>query len=519
MRDLMDITPTEAWHVSMCVGQDHVIKRIGVEFIEKNQIIRIFASEKVPLDGKIIKGTALVHEAFITGEAIPRKKLVGDSVYAGSLVSHGEIDIEVTNLVHDTVVARMIDAIENTRDKKAAIEKIGARFAGYFVPISIGISGLTLLITGDLKRAITMLVVACPCAAGLATPTAVSASIGQAARKGILIKGGIHLENAAKIDTVVFDKTGTLTLGKPILQDFKQFDKSLSFKECLMLGASAEQYTTHPLGHVLILEAQKHKLELLSIRSHKVYPGMGLKASLGDISVQIGNLKLMTLLKIAMPEDFVHDLEKFCTSESVVFLAVDKNIKGAFIISDPIRPQADKMLNELRKLGVKNIILASGDRENAAKFVAHHIGIKEVFSELLPEGKLKLISSLKAKGHKVAMIGDGINDAQALSEADLSIAMGAGRCDVAIEAADITLARHDLLLVPEVIDISQKTLKTIYQNLIASVGINAAGMAFSGFGQLSPFSAALVHNASTIAVVLNSLRLGKQVQTLKEVSI
>ena len=525
LRDLMDIAPTEAWHVSMSAGQNQVIKRVAVEDIEKGQIIRIFASEKAPLDGKILKGKALVQEAFITGESIPVEKNSGDIVYAGSLISHGEIDIEVTNLVHDTVVARMIDAIENMREQKAPIGKTGARFASHFVPISLGISALTLLLTGDLRRAITMLVVACPCAAGLATPTAVSASIGQAARKGILIKGGTHLESAAKIDTVVFDKTGTLTLGEPILHDFKHIDKSLSFEECLILAASAEQYTTHPLGMVLISEAKKRKLSLLKISSHKVYPGMGLTASLGAKKVRVGNEKLMGLLKIDIPKDFAQELKSYCAGESILFLAVSKSLKGAFIVSDPIRPQAHQMLVELKKLGVKHIVLASGDRKGAAVYIGKQIGIKEIHSELLPEGKLKLISSLKAKGYKVAMVGDGVNDAQALSEADLSIAMGAGRCDVAIEAADITLARNDLLLVPEVLDISQKTLKTIYQNLAASVGINAGGMAFSAFGQLSPFAAALVHNASTIAVVLNSLRLGKQVagshplQTLKEVSI
>jgi heavy metal translocating P-type ATPase len=523
IKELIDIVPPEAWVLDPLA----LLKRVAVEKLHKGQTIRIFESEKVPLDGKIIVGTALVQEAFITGEAIPREKVQGDTVYAGSLVMQGEIDVEVTNLVHDTVVARIIDAIENMRDQKAPIEKVGTKFAGHFVPLSLGIAGLTFLLTKDLRRSITMLVIACPCAAGLATPTAVSASIGQAARKGILIKGGTHLESAAKINTIIFDKTGTLTQGHPIFQKYISYKKgSLSFTDALRLAASAEQYTTHPLGIIIVAEAKKQGLSLFSIDTHQSYPGMGIQAKLDNKSVQIGNLKLFEFLNIKISPNFVTKVTKnFIAGESIIYLAINHQLQGAFLVQDELRSEAKKMIADIKKLGIKRILLASGDQKIAADFVARQLGIKEVHAELLPKDKLELVSSLKAKGYKVAMVGDGINDAQALTAADLSIAMGQGRCDIAIEAADVTLARNDLALVTEVLDISQKTLKTIYQNFAASVGINAGGLIIGALGKLSPFSAALVHNASTIAVVLNSLRLGKEVSksnildTLKEVSL
>jgi cation-transporting P-type ATPase C len=523
IKELMDISPTEAWLVD---GGN--VNRTPVEKIEKGQRIRIFHTEKVPLDGQIVSGTALVKEAFITGEAIPREKGPGDTVYAGSLIESGDIDIEVTNLVHDTVVARMIDAIENVRDRKAPIEKIGTRFASKFIPISLGISAVTLVLTGDLRRAITMLVIACPCAAGLATPTAVSASIGQAARRGILIKGGTHIEAAARIDTVIFDKTGTLTLGAPILHHFVDHGlaDTIGFDEALRLSGSAEQHTTHPLGLALVAEARKRGMTLSPVDHQKSHAGLGVHARVEGRNIHIGNRRFLKTVGTEVPPNFDSEtLREFVAGESVVYLSIDGRLRGAFIVQDKIRPEARAMLARLKALGVIRIALASGDQRYAADRVARELGIEEVHAELLPAAKLALIHRMKKAGRRVAMVGDGINDAQALAEADLSIAMGAGHCDVAIETADVTLARNDLLLVADVLEISQKTLKTIYQNFVASVGINAGGLVFSAVGRLSPFSAAIVHNASTIAVVLNSLRLGREVagsnplDTLKEVKI
>lgn len=516
IKELMDIAPNEAWLVVEEVEARKPAQaiRIAVEKIDKSQLIRIFEAEKVPLDGRVIRGQALVREAFITGEAMPREKRPGDTVYAGSLLEQGEIDVEVTNLVDDTVVARMIDAIENVRDKKAPIERVGTRFASQFVPISLGLSAATLLFTGDLRRAITMLVIACPCAAGLATPTAVSASIGQAARKGILIKGGTHIEMAAGVDTVVFDKTGTLTLGTPVLSRFVGTDtgEKLGERECLRLAASAEQHTTHPLGLVLVNEAKRRDLSLVASEAYRIHGGLGISARVEDKNLDVGNRRFMKAQGVEVPPSVESDaLRGLVAGESLIFLASDRKLLGVYLVQDSVRPEALTALSRLRALGIRRILLASGDQKVSAERIGRELGIAEIHSELLPQDKLALITRLRTEGCRVAMVGDGVNDAQALAEADLSIAMGGGRCDIAIEAADITLARNDLELVAEVLEISRKTLTTIYQNFAASVGINAGGLAFSAFGKLSPFSAAIVHNASTIAVVLNSLRLGKQV--------
>ena len=528
IKELMDIAPQEGWLVSSSAKEpgtkNKQVLKVSVEKLKKGQVLRVFQGEKVPLDGKILDGRALINEAFLTGESLPREKTGGESVYAGSLVVQGSVDIEITNLVHDTVVARMIDAIENVRDKKAPIEKIGNRFASRFVPISLGLAGVTLLVTGDLRRAITMLVIACPCAAGLATPTAVSASIGQAARRGILIKGGTHLEMAAKIDTMVFDKTGTLTLGEPQLTGYFPTQKSQkNMAEALHLAASAEQFSTHPLGMVLVKEAKHKGLEFFTVLDHKVHPGLGIQARLENCEVQIGSRRYLEQSQVQGL-----DLEPNLDGKpgaSLLFFAVNKELHGVFVVHDQVRPEAKEMLRRLKLLGVKRMLLASGDQKETAKYIGKQIGIEEVHAELLPQQKLELIAKLKESGARVAMVGDGINDAQALAEADLSIAMGGGHCDIAIETADITLARNDLLLVADALQISQKTLKTIYQNFAAAVGINSGGLIVSTFGKLTPFSAAIVHNASTIVVVLNSLRLGKEVagssllETIKEVKV
>jgi len=526
IKELMDIAPLDAWLVT---GSGASPKRVAVETLEKGQIMRIFAGEKVPLDGTIIDGEALVREAFLTGEAMPTRKQPGAEVYAGSLLESGQIDVRVRNLVTETVVARMIDAIENVRANKAPIEKVGNRFAAKFIPISIGISVVTLVLTGDLRRAITMLVIACPCAAGLATPTAVSASIGQAARRGILIKGGTHVEAASHIDTVVFDKTGTLTAGHPTVQEFISARPTpvLSYYQCLAFAAAAETHSTHPLAQCLINEAKKENLELAAVRDFTTIPGKGIAVVLeGGQNIHVGSKAYMRQIQVQVPSHLSHMAlaEKFL-GDSLVYLAREDEFLGVFVVQDQIRSEAAATLEKIRALGVKRIILATGDQAATARYVANILGIDEVHSEMLPADKLKLVESLKQSGHKIAMVGDGVNDAQALSAADLSIAMGAGRCDVAIETADITLARDDLQLLAETLDISQRTLRTIHQNLFFSVGINALGVGYGALGKLSPFAGAIVHNASTIAVILNSFKLGRDVAKanpltlLKEIKI
>jgi cation-transporting P-type ATPase C len=511
--EFMDIAPPEAWKKSGDgrPGAKPMLTQVRVESLEKGDVVRVFHFEKVPLDGKVIAGKAFVQESFLTGEALPKGKNVGDTVYAGSIVESGEIDVEVTSLVHETLVARMVAAVQDLQEKRAPIERVGSRFASRFVPLSLGLAGLTLLVTRDWTKAVTMPVIACPCAAGLATPTAVSASIGGAARRGILIKGGVHLEAAAHVDALVIDKTGTLTVGAPDVTAsvLSEAGRARGEDACVRLAAAVERHATHPLAIAIVKEARKRGLSVAEVKEFTPHPGLGVEGGVEGVRVQVGSRAFLAAAGVALPVEPEHDAARRA-AESVVHVALDGAHAASFVIADAIRPEAREALGLVRKLGVKRVLLASGDREAAVRFVARELGIEDVHAEMLPEDKFQLIDRLRAEGHKVAMVGDGVNDAQALAHADVSIAMGEGRCDLAIETADVTLARSDLVLVPEALGIAKSALRTIHENFAASIGVNLVGLGFGALGKLSPFSAAIVHNLSTIAVVLNSFALQKK---------
>ncbi len=512
--DLMDMAPPEAWKLLPAEVADGKprLSQVRVERLDKGDVVRVFHFEKVPLDGKVLRGEALVQESFITGEALPKAKRAGDTVYAGSMVEQGEVDIQVTSVVHETLVARMVASVHSTQERRAPIERIGSRFASRFVPVSLGLAGMTLLVTRDWYKAVTMLVIACPCAAGLATPTAVSASIAGAAKKGILIKGGVHLEKAAKIDTLVLDKTGTLTAGAPAMTDVQRPDGALAVDEMLRLAASVERHATHPLAIALVNEARNRQLALTEVADYLPHPGLGVSGRVVGRRVQVGSLAFMRQGEVAVaPSLAAAPARQVRGARSLVYVAVDGKLQAVVTVEDAIRAEAASALAALRSLGIRRVLLATGDRQEAAAHVAGTLGLDEVHAGLLPQDKFALVDRLRATGHRVAMVGDGINDAQALAHADVSIAMGEGRCDLAIETADVTLARNDLLLVPETLRIAQMSLRTIYQNFAASIGVNVVGLGFGAVGRLSPFAAAIVHNLSTIAVVINSFALTRKI--------
>ncbi|WP_394828790.1 heavy metal translocating P-type ATPase [Pendulispora albinea] len=512
--DFMDLAPPEAWRLSPASspGKKPALRQVPVEALEKGDVVRIFHFEKVPLDGKIVAGQALVQESFLTGEALPKEKRAGDTVYAGSIVESGELDVEVTSLVHETLIARMVAAVQDLQEKRAPIEAIGNRFASRFVPISLGLAGLTLLITRNWTKAITMLVIACPCAAGLATPTAVFASIGGAAKRGILIKGGVHLEGAAHVDALVLDKTGTLTVGAPSMTalTLSEIGRARGESECIRLAAAVERHATHPLALAIVKEARKRGLTPGHVVDYRPHPGFGVEGMVDGVRVQIGSRAFLERAGVAMPAIDAQPDPAIQAAQSLVHLALDGHDAATFGVADAVRPEALAAIELVRKLGVKRILLATGDRAAPAQYVAAELGIEEVHAEMLPQDKFGLIDRLRAEGYRVAMVGDGINDAQALAHADVSIAMGEGRCDLAIETADVTLARNDLFLVPEALGIAKNALRTIHENFGASIGVNLVGLGFGALGRLSPFTAAIVHNLSTIAVVLNSFALQKK---------
>jgi len=369
-----------------------------------------------------------------------------------------------------------------------------------------------LLVTRNWTKAITMLVIACPCAAGLATPTAVFGSIGGAAKRGILIKGGVHLEAAAHVDVVVFDKTGTLTVGAPSMTAVQLADAGTARGEgeCIRFATSVERHATHPLALAIVNEARKRGLEPAHVSDYLPHPGFGVEGMVDGVRVQIGSRAFLERSGVALPDADAEPDPTIQAAQSLIHLALDGQHAATFAVADAVRPEALAALGLLKKLGVKRILLATGDRGAPARYVAGHLGIEEVHAEMLPQGKFDLIDRLRSEGHRVAMVGDGINDAQALAHADVSIAMGAGRCDLAIETADVTLARNDLFLVPEALGIAKNALRTIHENFAASIGVNLIGLGFGAMGRLSPFTAAIVHNLSTIAVVLNSFALQKK---------
>ncbi|MBK7772740.1 MAG: cation-translocating P-type ATPase [Sandaracinaceae bacterium] len=503
IKELMDFTPSEAWRVTE--GQGAL--RVAVSDVRRGDKLRVMDAERVPLDGLIREGQGLVREAVITGESTPVEKRVGDHVYAGSVLVRGDLVIEVTNESDATVIAQMVDAIENVREHKADVERVGQRFASKLIPVSIGISALTFLVTRDWRRSVTMLVIACPCAAGLATPTAVAAAIGSAARRGILVKGGLHLETAAGVDTLIFDKTGTLTEGNPRVTSLEltPAGEQLGRAEVLRLVGSAEQHTTHPLGQALVTLARDAGAVLEPVESVQTIEGQGLLARFSNSELRVGNARLMAAAGISLTG--FDGLDSGQRSEA--FFARGDTLLGRALIEDAVRHDARAVLDALRARGHR-VILASGDRAPVVTAVAAALGFapEDVLAEQLPQDKFNLVDTLRAAGHRVAMVGDGVNDAQALAHADLSIAMGSGRCDLAIETADVTLARDELGLVIATMNVADKTLRTIYTNLAASIGVNALGIAAGSMGNLTPFAAAIVHNLSTIAVVLNSFRLG-----------
>ena len=510
IKDLLDLAPNEAWLVT-----GDTVKNVKVESIKKGDIVRIHASEKLPLDGFVVKGTGSVKEALLTGEPLPKDKRENDFVYAGTLLEAGTLEICIENTHDETAVARMIRSVEQLRSQKAPIEMFGQKFVTKFVPVSLATSVILFLITKDWRRAITALVIACPCAAGLATPTAVSAAVGRAARRGILIKGGNHLEVAAHVDTVVFDKTGTLTEGTPSLDRVMLFGDQ-NEDELLCLAARAEQHSTHPAGQVLLYEAKARGLDIGPVDDYEAFPGRGMMGTVNGQKVLCGNLLfLKENVKLnSAHEAFIEESVKH--PGPVVYQAVDNELRGIYLLSDKLRAECHQALSRLKSLGIFDIYILSGDKQNSVDNVGQILGIENVKGNLLPYEKRDFVKSLMDKGRRVLMVGDGVNDAEALVGCDLSMAMVSSRCDLAIEAADITLSRDDLTAVSEAIMISRKTLTTIKTNFFASVAVNGLGLMAGAIGRLNPLQAAVVHNLSTLVVVANSTLLSRNIKFIQK---
>ncbi|GBF33102.1 hypothetical ptotein [Desulfocucumis palustris] len=489
---LIRLSPGEA-----AVLRDGVEISVPVREIRLGDQAVIRPGEKVPVDGEVVRGSASLNQSSLTGESLPVDKTVGDTVYAGSVSYSGMIVVEARKVGEDTTLGKLIQLVRDAESQKAPILRVTDRYAGYFTPFIIAIGIGVYLMTGDLHRAITVLIVGCPCAFIISAPTAIVAALGNASKNGILIKGGALLEEVARIDTIVFDKTGTLTTGNPVVAGITPLN-GVPEEHVLALAAAAEKYSEHPLARAVLKAAEQRELVIAEPAAFKNIPGLGVEAAVEGKNIFVG------------AEASGHGTMGGAQSEpGVKTLLVKENdiIIGAIYIKDNIRAGAEGLVKSLPGAGLKRIQMLTGDEYGVAAHVAGASGIREFWAGFLPGQKLNHIQELQRSGHKVAMVGDGINDAPALAAADIGIAMGAMGTDVAMEAADIALLEDNLAKLPYLMQLGRTTLKTINFNIGFAVVFNLLALAASGAGLLNPVTGAFAHNVGSVLVVLNSARL------------
>jgi len=477
-----------------------------IEEVQLGDIVIVKPGEKIPIDGLVTKGTATVNQATITGESMPVDKTLGDEVFSNTILEVGALQVKVNRVGEDTTFAHIIKLVREAQDRKAPIERVADRYARWFTPIILIVGGLAFLATGDALRVISILLIACPCALTIATPTAVIAGIGNAARKGILIRGGTILERAAEVDMVVIDKTGTLTTGHPQVVTIKGFNGRKE-TDVLFLAALAERYSEHPLAKAILTKAGALGVDVADPVEFTVLPGSGITARLNGSEIIVGNRRLLESKGIRIDkvsEDYLTTLEK--NGETALLVAEGSELVGIIGVADSLRENIPQAIKKMRGIGIRKIAILTGDSSRIAEVVANRLAVDEVKSELLPEDKVLYVERFRAT-HKVAMVGDGINDAPALASADAGIAMGAAGTDIAIETAGIVLTTDDMAKVPEALGLSRRTLSVIKQNILFALAVNILGIALSTIGIVSPILASAIHEGNAMLVVLNAVRL------------
>lgn len=501
LQELESLVPEE-----VIIRRDGEDVQVSINFVRKGDIVLVRPGGRIPVDGVVISGDASVDQASITGESIPVDKEPGDPVYAGTLCSSGAIEIKVAGIGGETTLGQMIRLVKEARSTQAPVQRVANKYAQYLTPLAIAIAIATYFITDDIMRSITVLIVICPCSLVLATPTAVVAAIGNAAKRGVLVKNGTAMEQMGRVDVVAFDKTGTLTLGEPSLKETISLN-GIQPDELLSLVASAERSSEHPLGKAVVDAARKSNLSTSVPETFEAIPGHGIKAMVKGREIVIGN-RMLTAKAIVTPVDVQEQMTLLeGEGNTVLPVAIDGEVAGLMVISDSVRPESKGAVASLKQQGIQEIVLISGDNQAAAEAIGRSLGIDQVFSETLPEKKLAMIAEYQKQGLKVAYVGDGVNDAPALAKADVGIAMGTVGTNVAMETADIVLLTDKIERIPYLIDLSRVGLGVIRNNVIFSMGMNILSVVLSVVGVIGPVVGAIMHEVSALPVVANSARL------------
>lgn len=491
------------------VPQTAIVRRpegdveVPVGQVKAGDVVIVRAGEKIPVDGVVRAGEASVNQAPITGESVPQEKVPGVPVFAGTVVELGALDIETQKVGGDTMFSRIIALVETAEEQQAPVQKLADRVAAWLIPVVLVFLVGVWLVTHDLRMIITLLIFTSPAELGLATPLVVIAAIARAAREGILLKGGIFLEELAKADVVAFDKTGTLTTGRPEIAGIDRYDESVSENELLRLAAGAERRSSHPVAEAVVTKAGSLGIEIPEPTDFEVVRGRGVRAKIGDVPVLAGNVAFLTESGVTVPAS-----EEGGEGQTVVYVASGGRALGRIRLAEASRPGAKAAVAQLKASGIARVVMLSGDNAAIANRIAAELGIDEVHADLLPDAKVEVIKKLRSQGHRVAMVGDGINDAPALAAANVGIAMGVAGTQAALEAADVALMTDDLSKIVMARAIAAKAYRTIKENLIVGVGVvHVLGIIAALMRWIGPVQAAIIHLGPDLLVFVNSVKL------------
>lgn len=479
---------------------------LPLEQVVAGETMLVRSGERIGADGVVIAGRAAVSQAAITGEGLPVDKVEGDEVFAGTLNERGVLQVRVTRVGEDTTLGQIVRLVKDAQRTQAPVQRLANRYAQFLVPLSFAVAILVFALTRDIMRSITVLVVVCPCALVLSTPTAVVAAIGNAAKRGILVRSGASMEQIGRVDVVALDKTGTLTCGKPVLCEVTAWHGTP--ERMLQFAAAAERYSEHPIGRALVAGAEQRGLVLSEPQDVTILPGYGITARVEGLDVIVGSQALLAERSVAWPAvagERTAQLEQ--EGYTVIPVALDGRVAGLLGLADALRPAAAAAVAALKALGIDQVSIISGDNRGAVARVARELGIDSFHAQVLPQDKLAIIRQLRAAGKRVAYVGDGVNDAPALAAADIGIAMGLAGTDVAIETASICLTADEIERVPQAITLSRRALLVIKQNVAFSMGVNVLAVALGSLGIIGPVAGALIHELSALPVLANSARL------------